>query len=111
MPSNLKIAQNTASAEANALVGTFTNGALLNIDNGTQSATPKTAVVTLRVKHPDTIVVIHNYPGDITRDGTGQYHSDLSITESGDWYDRFEGTGILRVARETLFHVSSSNVI
>jgi hypothetical protein len=46
MSSNLKIAQNTASAEANALVGAFTNGALLNIYSGTQPATPETAVTT-----------------------------------------------------------------
>ncbi len=46
MTSNLKIAQNTASAEANALVGSFTNGAILNIYDGTQPATPETAVST-----------------------------------------------------------------
>jgi hypothetical protein len=46
MSSNLKIAQNTASTEANALVGAFTNGALLTIYNGTQPATPETAVST-----------------------------------------------------------------
>src|ERR1700679_41456 len=46
MPSNLKIAQNTASTEANALVGAFTNGAFLNIYTGAQPATPETAVST-----------------------------------------------------------------
>jgi len=44
MPSNLKIAQNTASTEANALVGAFTNGALLKIYDGTQPTTPETAI-------------------------------------------------------------------
>src|ERR1700744_6327137 len=46
MASNLKIAQNTASTEANALVGSFTNSALLKLYDGTQPSTPETAVTT-----------------------------------------------------------------
>ncbi|MGE3622488.1 MAG: hypothetical protein AB7H77_01260, partial [Bdellovibrionales bacterium] len=44
--SNLKIALGTASAEANALVGALTDGALLKIYDGAQPATPETAVTT-----------------------------------------------------------------
>jgi hypothetical protein len=40
--------------------------------------------VTLRVKQPDATIAVHNYPGDVTKDSTGAYHYDLSITESGD---------------------------
>jgi len=68
-------------------------------------------VVTLRVKQPDATVAVHSYPGDITKDGTGAYHFNLAITESGDWYYRFEGTGAVQAASETLFHVHRSNVI
>ena len=46
MSSNLKIAQNTASTEANALVGAFTNSSIIKIYDGTQPATPETAVTT-----------------------------------------------------------------
>ncbi|HUY68591.1 MAG TPA: hypothetical protein VMV79_04755 [Alphaproteobacteria bacterium] len=46
MPSNLKIAQAAASQEANALVGAFTDDALLKIYDGTQPATPETAITT-----------------------------------------------------------------
>jgi len=67
--------------------------------------------VTLRVKQPDATMNVHTYPGDITKDGTGIYHFDLSITESGDWYYRFEGTGAVQAAAETLFHVYRSNVV
>jgi hypothetical protein len=67
--------------------------------------------ITLRVKQPDATVVVHNYPGDIAKDSTGVYHFDLSISESGDWYYRFEGTGTVQAASETLFHVYRSNVL
>jgi hypothetical protein len=67
--------------------------------------------VTLRIKQPDATIVVHNYPGDIMRDGTGAYHYDLAIGESGDWYYRFEGTGAVEAASETLFHVYRSNIL
>lgn len=44
MASNLKIAQATAQAEANALVGAFTNSSQVQIYSGTQPATPETAL-------------------------------------------------------------------
>lgn len=46
MASNLKIAQNTGSTEANALVGAFTNTSTIKIYDGTQPATPETAIST-----------------------------------------------------------------
>lgn len=44
MASNLKVATATANAQANALVGAYTNGALLRIYDGTQPASPETAI-------------------------------------------------------------------
>lgn len=44
MASNLKIAQNTAQTQANALVGAFTNSSTVNIYTGTQPSTPETAL-------------------------------------------------------------------
>ena len=44
MASNLKIAQNTASTQAAALVGAFTNSSTVNIYSGTQPSTPETAL-------------------------------------------------------------------
>jgi hypothetical protein len=68
--------------------------------------------VTLRVKQPDATVTVYVYPGgDIVKDGTGQYHYDLPIADSGDWYYRYEGTGAVQAAAENLFHVYKSNVI
>ncbi len=82
-----------------------------NFTNISNSPTDPTTVV-LRIKQPDATVSVVNYPGgDIVRDGTGQYHYDLSIAEAGDWYYRFEGSGAVQAASETLFHVHVSNVI
>jgi len=46
MASNLKVATATANAQANALVGAYTNGCLLRIYDGVQPASPETAVTT-----------------------------------------------------------------
>ncbi len=46
MASNLKVSYTTADQQANALVGAFTNGAVLRIYDGVQPATPETAVTT-----------------------------------------------------------------
>ncbi|HUY68594.1 MAG TPA: hypothetical protein VMV79_04770 [Alphaproteobacteria bacterium] len=69
------------------------------------------SAITLRVKQPDATVAVYTYPSDVMRDGAGAYHYDLSISEPGDWYYRFEGSGAVQAASESLFHVYKSNVI
>ncbi len=44
MASNLKIAQNTAQTQANTLVGAFTNSSVIKVYDGSQPATPETAI-------------------------------------------------------------------
>ncbi len=46
MASNLKVSYTTANQQANSLVGTFTNGAILRIYDGVQPVTPETAITT-----------------------------------------------------------------
>lgn len=46
MASNLKVSQDCASTQANALVGGYTNGSIIHIYQGTQPATPETAITT-----------------------------------------------------------------
>lgn len=46
MASNLKVAQATASAQAAALVGAYTNSSILKIYDGAQPSTPETAIST-----------------------------------------------------------------
>ena len=64
----------------------------------------------LRITQPDANIVTH-YPGDIIKDSTGNYHFDLSISESGDWYYRYEGTGAVQAAIEPLFDGYRSNIL
>lgn len=65
----------------------------------------------MRIKEPDASVTVLTYPDDITRTATGQYYYDLLISESGDFYYRFEGAGNVTAAAENLFHVHKSNVL
>jgi hypothetical protein len=67
--------------------------------------------ITLRIKQPDASVAMYSYPGDVTKDSTGIYHFDFAITEAGDHYYRFEGSGSVTTAAETLFHVYKSNIL
>lgn len=67
--------------------------------------------VTLRLKQPDATVSVYSYPGTLSKDGTGVYHYDVSILQSGDYFYRFEGTGAVQAASESVFHVYKSNII
>ena len=69
------------------------------------------SAIVLRIKQPDTSIVVHNFPGDISKSATGVYFYDLPINESGDYFYRYESTGTVQAAGESLFHVYKSNVI
>ncbi len=56
-------------------------------------------------------MTVLTYPADVTRTGTGEYYYDLLITEAGDYYYRYEGSGSVTAAAEALFHVHKSNVL
>lgn len=95
MPSNLKIAQNTASAEANALVGSFTNGALFTIYNGTQPATPETAVTTQTLLA--TVTLASPAFGSASNGViTANTISNVTISTSGtaSWFRLFKSDGV-----------------
>ena len=82
-----------------------------NFTNLSNTPSDPSAVI-LRIKQPDASISVHNFPsGDIVKDSTGVYHFDLSISDSGDYYYRFEGTGSVQAAGETLFHVRRSDII
>jgi hypothetical protein len=95
MPSNLKIAQNTASTEANALVGSFTNGALLEIYNGSQPATPETAISGQTLLA--TVTLASPAFGSASNGViTANSISDVTITTSGTaaWFRLFKSDGV-----------------
>src|SRR4030042_1401554 len=65
--------------------------------------------ITLRVKDPSGIITVYTYVGGtITKDATGMYHRDISITQSGEWFYRWEGTGAVETADEAYLVVENS---
>ena len=70
--------------------------------------------VTGEPEDPDTVSLQFKSPchvisvipsGDITRDSTGNYHYGFLPTAPGYWSYRFEGTGAVEAAEETMFEV------
>lgn len=44
-------------------------------------------------------------------DGAGSYHADVNVTEAGEWFYRFSGTGAAQAAAEGSFFVRKSRVL
>jgi uncharacterized protein YfaS (alpha-2-macroglobulin family) len=63
--------------------------------------------VTLRVRTPSGEIEIIG-DDDITQDSVGNYHHDIDIDESGAWFYRWEGTGALVAAGESILRVRVS---
>ena len=65
--------------------------------------------VTLKVKDPDSTITTYTYAGGtITKSSTGIYYKDVSVSNDGAWYYRFEGTGACQAAGEKTFLVRKS---
>lgn len=47
-------------------------------------------------------------PQSVTHDSLGNYHFDVSVSESGTWYYRLVGTGAAQAAAEGRFIVAES---
>ena len=63
-------------------------------------ATDPTAI-SLKVQDPSGNETTYTYAlAQVTKDGTGLYHYDLTIDETGYWYYRWEGTGAVVSAAE-----------
>jgi hypothetical protein len=79
---------------------TFTNGAGANTDPTT---------VTLKVKTPALVTTSYTWAGGtVTRSAAGIFYKDISLTMSGEWFYRFEGTGAVESADESNLIVVSS---
>jgi beta-glucanase (GH16 family) len=83
--------------------GTFTSGG--------SAIDPATVVA--RVKAPDGTISTYEYgtDGALLKDGIGTYHVDIFPNQSGAWSYRFEGTGSLGEAVETVFNVRASTIV
>lgn len=66
---------------------------------------------------PSTVTVTILYPDgttttpSVTRDSVGNYHSDVSATQSGRWRYRWAATGTGQSAVEGVYTVNASQVI
>jgi uncharacterized protein YfaS (alpha-2-macroglobulin family) len=65
--------------------------------------------ITFKLRSPTRVFYTHTYPDDITKDNTGQYHLDFTLTGPGEWCYRFEGTGAVETAAEGTLKASASN--
>ena len=64
--------------------------------------------VTLRVKDAGGTITVYVHPASITKLVTGIYYKDISVSNDGVWYYRFEGTGACEAAGEYSFIVRTS---
>lgn len=67
-------------------------------------------VVRCKVRAPGGAVTTSLYGTDaaLVKDATGTYHLDLTLTLTGTYYYRWEGTGAAQAAEETAFNVRPS---
>jgi len=69
---------------------------------------PTTVIV--KVRTPRGLETKYTYITDsaVVKDAVGKYHVDVDITESGYWYQRWQGTGAVVAAEEQSFQVNVS---
>jgi hypothetical protein len=65
--------------------------------------------IALKVKSAAGVTTTYTYAlGTVTKSTTGIYYKDVSLTDDGIWYYRFEGTGTVAAAAEGKFEVRRS---
>lgn len=76
------------------------NGALVDPDD-----------VIFKVRKPDCAVTAFTYGIDaaVVRDALGVYHFLIDLTQPGNWFYAFQGTGARQVAREGTIFVQPTN--
>jgi hypothetical protein len=85
--------------DAVRLKGTFT----------VSSVATDPTTVTLKVKDSDGTISTYTYAlAQITKLSTGIYYKDVTVSNDGLWYYRFEGTGACIAAGESQFEVRRS---
>lgn len=77
--------------------------------NTAEVATDPTALK-LAIRTPSGVetVLVSGVDAAIVHDGTGAYHYDLPITESGSWHYRWIATGAVTAAEEGTIKVRAS---
>lgn len=67
--------------------------------------------VTFKMRSPSGTVTTYVYGtnGELQKADTGKYTVDFPLTEQGDWWYRFEGTGTVAAASEAFLVVKESH--
>lgn len=69
-------------------------------------------VVQVTTRAPSGDVATYLYPqAELVRDATGVFRCEFTVSQPGDWWVRFEGSGVVEAVWETVIHVLPSNVI
>lgn len=67
------------------------------------------STITLKVKDPEGSITTYTYAGGtVTKQATGIFYKDVTVSNDGIWYYRFEGTGTVIAAVEGQFRVRRS---
>ena len=65
--------------------------------------------VTLKIRFPSGVIRTFTYAAsEITKDSTGNYHYDLTITQAGEHYYKYYGTGTVVAAEEEYITVEGT---
>lgn len=69
--------------------------------------------VTIRLRSPNSIVSVYTSVTTpaVVRDTTGEYHLDVQVTSTLEWFYRVEGTGAVQESGEGSLVVRISQVI
>lgn len=67
--------------------------------------------ITAKIKKPDLTIttLVYGVDAALVKDSVGIYHVLIDLTQSGNWFYRFIGTGTRQVANEGTIFVQSSN--
>lgn len=67
------------------------------------------STVRLKVRDPGMSITTYTHPNaQITKDGTGLYHSSILFDRPGRWLIRWEGLSTNEVSEETMIQVQGS---
>ena len=88
-------------------VGDLIRSSITFTDFNGAAADPTTVV--FKYENPAGTVTSITYPAvGITKDSTGVYHADVTITTAGSWWFRWNGTGAVIAATEEPVFVQAS---
>lgn len=72
-------------------------------------ADPTTVTFKMRSPSGTTTTYVYGTNAELVKSSTGQYYVDFPVTEQGEWWYRFAGTGTVTAASEAFLVVKESH--